>query len=246
MIGMYANQNKGQIPIGFSSDSPASGAANGVWYSNNYYLARWSGTQPSIRYVGLGLLVASNIMSSSPEEGQVFYCPSTNDNGPHAFKDPGQPNPYIDDMLNGNAPATGKCRAGYGCRASDPTRDNVPVNQRGVCWMSGTVESTPSDPYWPVNGWTDLATKVPMMNQARMKTRAIVTDVCANTRIKLAHVTGLNVLLADGSAKFVDQAYWGLNPVDGVTPLLKSLTVNTSSTPNSTMDVYWQRADDAP
>jgi hypothetical protein len=86
------------------------------------------------------------------------------------------------------------------------------------------------------------------MNLTRMKTRAILTDVCAATRLKLAHVKGINVLSADGSAKYVDQSYFGTDPANpgSTTPFLQVLAVNSVNTSNTTMDTFWKRADDAP
>src|SRR5215218_4471214 len=53
MVNMYANQNKGLMPIGFSDDTGT--VANARWYSVNYYIARWNSSVDDIRYVGLGL-----------------------------------------------------------------------------------------------------------------------------------------------------------------------------------------------
>jgi prepilin-type N-terminal cleavage/methylation domain-containing protein len=235
MVNMYANQNKGVIPIGHSNDT----GAPSVWYSVNYYIARWNTNPDDIRYVGLGLLIPANIIGSSPGEGEVFYCPSTNEDTFHAMKSSQGPNPYIDDLLAGN-PMNGKAtRISYGQRASDPTSDAA-QDHRGVCWLaSGAI-------YHPVNGWTDQTTRVGMMRLSRMKTRAILTDVAAATRLKLAHVKGINALAADGSARYIEETYMGTSPADNVTPLLKALTVNSGSTPNTTMDIFWQRVDDAP
>src|SRR4051812_1184201 len=177
MVNMYANQNKGLIPVGHSNDTGASS----VWYSVNYYVARWNTNPDDIRYVGLGLLFPANIISSSPGEGEVFYCPSTNEDTFHSMKSLQGPNPYIDDLLAGNPMAGKATRISYGQRASDPTSDAA-QDHRGVCWLaSGPI-------YYPVNGWTDQTTRVGMMRLSRMKTRAILTDVAAGTRLKLAHV----------------------------------------------------------
>jgi prepilin-type N-terminal cleavage/methylation domain-containing protein len=239
MLHMYANQNKQFIPIGFSDDTGT--AAQAKWYSVNYYIARWNTTPADMRYVGLGLLIASNVMSTSPDEGMVFYCPSVNDDTFHAMKSGQGPNPYIDDLLGGNPMAGKATRIAYGCRASDPSRDNVPVSDRGVCWMAGN-----GTPAHPVNGQTDVTKPVQMMKVSRLKTRTILVDVPANTRLKVAHVKGVNVLAADGSARYVEQSYLGFDPNNGDMPLLTSMAVNSVNTSNTTMDIFWQRLDDAP
>lgn len=240
---MYVNQNKGFLPIGYSADVDSANPTSNVWYSVNYYILRWNGSVGTERYVGLGLLIPGGQISSNGEEGQIFYCPSTNDDTVHAMRSPQGPNPYVDDFLFGNVPAStnGKgVRISYGARASDPTSD-LPPNQRGIMWRY-----LPTSPHYPVNGRTDGTMKVGMMRQARMKTRAILTDVAANTRVRVAHVKGINVLSADGSARYVDGGYLGDHPQFPGTPFLLAMTVNTGNTTNDTMDIFWQRLDDAP
>ena len=85
-----------------------------------------------------------------------------------------------------------------------------------------------------------------MMRMARMKTRAILTDVAANTRVRVAHVKGINALSADGSARYIDGAYLGDHPQFPGTPFLQAMTVNTGNTTNATMDTFWERIDLAP
>jgi type II secretory pathway pseudopilin PulG len=245
MVVMYANQNKGFIPIGYSADTdnasvPPAGPTSGQWYSVNYYILRWNGSPDTVRYVGLGMLIPGGQMSTNAEEGRIFYCPSTNDDTVHAMKSVQGPNPYVDDFLNNAVPATtvGKgVRISYGARASDPTSDLAP-NDRGVMWRY-----LPSSPAYPSNGWTNGGAKVGMMRQARMKTRAILTDVAANTRLRVAHVKGINALSADGSARYIDGAYLGDHPQFPNTPFLQAMTVNAGSTTNATMDTFWERVD---
>jgi len=244
MVNMYANTFNGLAPIGYSADTGVGPST--VWYSVNYYIYRWTGDVNTSRYVALGLLIPGGQISGSAEEGMLFYCPSVNDDTDHAMKSSKGPNPYVDDYVNGSpfglgAPSGKGVRIGYSTRASDPSRDNVPQNQRGVMFMY-----QPADPYYPVNGWNDSTTKGSMMKLAKLKTRAIVSDVPANTRLKVAHVKGFNVLSADGSARYIDNAYMGDDPLKPGVPFMSTYAVNSVNTPNTTTDIYWQRIDDAP
>ena len=249
LVTIYANQNKGLMPIGYSDD--AGGAANAK-YTVNYYMARWNSSVDNIRYVGLGLLYPANIITASPEEGQVFYCPSVNEDTVHAFKSTSNSgyNPWIDDFVGGSGTG-GKVRIAYGCRASDPTRDDVAQDRRGVMWFSGNAGVVPAPPttpapFYPVNGWTDASARVGMMRIGRMKTRAILCDVPADTRARVQHIKGLNILSADGSARYIDQSYLGDHPQFPGFSFLSRMTVNSASTNNTSMDEFWKRVDDAP
>jgi len=77
LVTMYANQNKGQIPIG------SSGKTGWVGPSEAFYFAYPEGT--NVRLVGLGLIYSEGLLGHSAQvggaqtdaaEGQVFYCPS--------------------------------------------------------------------------------------------------------------------------------------------------------------------------
>ena len=247
MVNMYANAFNGFIPIGYHADTGVGPSNN--WYSVNYYIYRWNGNADNSRYVSLGLLIPGGQISTSPDEGMIFYCPSVNDDTDHAMKSSKGPNPYLDDFLFGTVPATtvGKgVRIGYSTRASDPTRDDQPQNKRGVMFYNG---QNAADPFYPANGWAGsnpVTDKTQMMKLSKMKTRAIVSDVAANTRLKVAHVKGINVLSADGSARYLDGSYLGEDPQKPGVPLITTMTVNNSATPNTTTDIYWQRIDDAP
>ena len=254
MVNMYANLSKGQIPIGYSG----SATPNGTAYTNNYYLLRYNSAAPEkYRFCGLGLLHPAGLITSSEGEGPMFYCPSTNEDTDHTFKGSGSnPNPFIDDFIAGGAyamSADGKgCRAGYSCRSSDPSRTDKPQNQRGVQWTrpsDGPPAASPAlSPYAPVYGWGAMpagsTTGAPMMNIARMKTKAIVCDVLAATRVKVAHVKGINVLSADGSARYIELSYLGDDPATPGTSIIEAMKVNI--TPNDVVDTFWQRVDNAP
>jgi type II secretory pathway pseudopilin PulG len=246
MVNMYANTFGGYAPIGYMADTGV--GPNPNWYSVNYYIYRWTGDVNTSRYVSLGLLIPGGQISTSAEEGMIFYCPSVNEDTDHAMKSTKGPNPYVDDFVLGQLPAglpTGKgVRIGYSTRASDPSRTDVAQDRRGVMFLFGAT-----DPHFPVNGWAGSSfttDKSPMMKLSKLKTRGIVSDVAANTRLKVAHVKGINVLGADGSARYVEGSYLGNDPNKPGVPLLLSMTVNNNATPNSTTDLFWQRLDDAP
>jgi prepilin-type N-terminal cleavage/methylation domain-containing protein len=246
-VHMYANQSKDQIPIGYNT---AASGSHG--YLNNYWMLRYvTGANPEIRYCGLGLMYPAGLIAPSAVDGQIFYCPSTNEETDHAYKTTSpQPNPYLDDYLVNNAFAissSGKgCRLGYSCRSSDPTSPR-PDDERGVAWAAAGAAATMT--YGPINGWPApkavLTPPSQMMRASRMKTRGIVTDILIEGRYQVAHKTGICVLCADGSAKYVDLSYLGFAP-DNVTPLRQALAYATNSASNTLCDLYWQRLDDAP
>jgi prepilin-type N-terminal cleavage/methylation domain-containing protein/prepilin-type processing-associated H-X9-DG protein len=247
LVQMYANQSRQQIPIGYNT---ASSGTHG--YLNNYWLLRYaSGAFPKIRYSGLGLLYPAGLISPSAVSGEIFYCPSTAENTDHVYKGEGtNPNPYLDDFEQNNAFAMSAdnkgCRLGYACRSSDPTRTDLAQEQRGVAWIA----SGASPIYGPVNGWSSEpvltpASRTRMMRVTTMKVRGIVTDILIEGRYQVAHNKGINVLLADGSAKYIDLKYLG-NGSDGVTPLYQQLVYSTGTASNYLCDTYWDRVDAAP
>ena len=247
LVTMYANRANGQLPIGYNVASSGSGQS----YLNNFWLCRFSsGQTPNLRFCGLGLLYPAGLIADSAAEGPIFYCPSINDDTDHAFKGSASfPNPFIDDFIQVNAyamTADGKgCRSGYSCRSSDPTQTDLPVNERGISWAAPGAQ-----PWYPLNGVTGKPAK--QMRANRMKTMAIVADIIAEAGsapesrgTAVTHKTGINVLSADGSARFIDLSYLGY-AADGVTPLYKTLKYTTSTSINPTVDLYWANIDKAP
>jgi prepilin-type N-terminal cleavage/methylation domain-containing protein len=248
MINMYANAYKGNIPIGYSGGASGSGSMG-----SNYYMARANSN--GVRFVGLGLLFPAGLIKESIGEGPLFYCPSTNAETDHSFNT--DDNPWIDTVI-----ATGKdaTRAAYSCRSSDPTSDR-PVGQRGIMWGTAPGFAFLPQPDAPCNGEASNNPKMPalMMKLARMKTRAIVSDLNIATRVKVAHVRGLNVLSADGSARYIDLKYIGYSPagtvadpehytgpVDTTKWLQDDMTVASSDQKNRIIELWWARVDAAP
>src|SRR5688572_31738093 len=115
------------------------------------------------------------------------------------------------------------CRSAYSCRSSDPTALHKPQDERGVAWIAaGTSAIVSPSNFIPVNGWPGAKALFParMMRIERMKTRAIVADIIAEANtsvgetrgVQVTHVRGINVLSADGSARYIDVRYLGLAP----------------------------------
>ena len=242
MVHMYANQNKGQIPIGVSSSTVRFSS-----YSANYFLARKDGdTGNTIRFVALGLLYPANVVGRATgatpwgndlSDGEVFYCPSTIEDSLHGYRT--SQNPWISEILTAGVGAS--TNMSYIARATDPTSP-LPDGQRGVCW-------TDAGPWHPIN---EDEQKAKMMTIGRLKTRAIVTDVPFRTRIRLAHEKGVNILSADGSARYVHRDLIGDEEIPPAVPdsadgdLIHNLTVSASAAANAEMELYWDRCDKAP
>jgi prepilin-type N-terminal cleavage/methylation domain-containing protein len=239
LVNMYANVFRGQIPIGYSG-----AVKSGTNYTENYWLLKYDFTgNPQYRFVGLGLLYPAGFITTSAPEGPLFYCPSVNDDTDHSFKGSGTlQNPFLDDFVFGNFDPTavdGKgCRSGYGCRPSNPALD-VNATLRGVMWLNPKTNGT----FAPTHGWADILPTT-MMNISKMKSRAIVTDVALATRVRVAHVKGINVLSADGSARYLDLKYVGYDPGNPNVPFIDIM--KASITPNATVDEFWKRVDEAP
>jgi prepilin-type N-terminal cleavage/methylation domain-containing protein len=248
LITMYANQSKGQIPIGVSTSTTT------VSYTSNYFLARKE-SATTVRFVALGLLYPAGLLGrqggatgsgveSDVSEGLVFYCPSTLEDSEHGYNTP--ENPWIDRILT--AGVGGSTNSSYISRATDPT-SLKPAGEQAVCWRdSGTFE--PVNELLKTQGEAKAKTK--MMNISRLKSRAILTDIPFRTRIKLAHVDGVNVLSADGSARYVLRGLIGEDEIAPAAPnpsngdLIYNLTVSTTAAKQALMQLYWDRCDSAP
>ena len=211
MLRNYAVYNNDQVPLGYS------GAVSGTTaYGNNYFLSRLTpgGGAPDpdppkkVRYIGLGLLIKANLVKEG--EGRVFFCPSCNDNF-HAYDTPN--NPYT--------PSTANCRASYSCRPAINTDPKNAAHQpEQIVFWSTQGSFRPARPSWPSlnvdNTEPQKATSATeMFKLAKLKSRAIVSDInsidstaSANTkdRILTIHAKGLNVLYANGAAKWIQKS----------------------------------------
>jgi type II secretory pathway pseudopilin PulG len=203
-LQMYANQYKDEVTLSYSSGG---GAGNGVASGANYWLTRTASAAAKdpdtnrVRFFGLGFLLKTRIIKEG--SGGVFYCKSSSD----AHHTQGS-------AFNPWRPFEVGARASYSNRASINTRpdDQSHPPEQMVCYTtSGFFE--PFRPSWP--GMT-VGTREPtkLFKLSKMKNRAIVSDintfepaggVAAGDRILTVHAKGLNVLYANGAAKWVNR-----------------------------------------
>jgi prepilin-type N-terminal cleavage/methylation domain-containing protein len=210
MLVIYANGNKDKIPLGFSG-SPANGS---IQAGSVHFLSRGTTSSANAepdqapnyrsRLVGLGLLFRTQILKEG--SGQVMYCPSSNEDFYFSYNTP----------TNRWPPSAGQTRTSYFCRGqvnSNPL-DPAHVPEISVSWQpSGTWH--PIRPDWTPSGATvsDTGQVAEMFRMSKMKNKAIVSDINsvdpntpAKDRVSNIHKTGLNVLYANGAAKWVPRS----------------------------------------
>jgi prepilin-type N-terminal cleavage/methylation domain-containing protein len=177
MLVMYSLNHKDMVPLGYraTGSSPASALKQ-----NNYFITNRSTTpEPgtvNARYCALGLLYGAGLVKEG--EGQAFYCPSYTDFN-HQFNQPSNPWP--------------------------PT--NVPTSEVGI---RTTYSVRPLDVIWTSEGalypQKKAGGEAPFPKLSRLKNEAIVADIISSaTRLTIAHVKGVNVLYANGAAKWVNK-----------------------------------------
>ncbi|MEO6435644.1 MAG: type II secretion system protein [Tepidisphaeraceae bacterium] len=215
MMKIYEVSNKGAVPIGVGASS-----AGAIAHANNYFLGRTTAVDPhpgtNIRYVGIGFLFAANIMKEG--EGKVFYCPvfefdtnhgynvGTNPWPPSRVPYPGTgPRAAISQRPIGPFVSTGggvmttsygwSAGGSWGCWAQNRT-----YNAAGAAGLS--AQPTASD---ATTIETPIRQNVPYPKLAKYKSSAILSDInSSDTRLRIAHKKGINVLYANGGAKYVD------------------------------------------
>jgi len=212
LLVMYANLNGDRVPLGWSSTVPngAPGAAQGS--GNNHFLSRTNTTSGELdqnpkksRYVGLGLLIRAGILKEG--SAKMMYCPSIVGDFFFAYDVPSNQWP----------PSNGQTRIPYLVR---PSINSEPLNpshqpEQMVIWaVAGSWH--PLKPNWPLlqvqNPDNDQSFRTEMFRLAKLKNRAIVSDLntvdpqTAQGRDRIVHKKGLNVLYANGAAKWVDRS----------------------------------------
>ena len=209
MLHMYANLNRGKVPLGFNGPVGGSNA-----YGNVNFLSRAASSAanaepgqvpPKSRLVGLGILFRANILKEG--EGRIMHCPSVGQQDLYySFNTPNNPWP----------PSAGLSRTPYSCR---PTINSNPADpthppEVAVCWLT-TGSWHPAKVAWGpgvsvVDPGANGANAAQMFTLARLKNRAMVCDI--NTvdpnaampdRVNTVHKKGINVLYATGAGKWV-------------------------------------------
>ena len=208
MLVMYGNANKDMVPLGYSGKGASGGDTNWT-QSNNYHVSRLAlpaladgdtqGDPPQpgkVRYVGLGLLFKSGILREG--SGQVLFCPSWQMDHDFSYDVPRNPWP----------PSSNTTRSNYSVRSStnntDPRSGNFATD--AVYWLEGnTADELPTFPVKMVAGKPVTPyTSQPMFRLSKLKSRAIISDINhQSVRFDRAHKQGVNVLYANGGAKWV-------------------------------------------
>jgi prepilin-type N-terminal cleavage/methylation domain-containing protein len=232
MLHMYANLNRGKVPLGFSGTVGGSNS-----YGNTHWLARATSSSasaeqdqnpPKSRLVALGLLFRANILKVG--EGRIMYCPSLAAND-FLFG--------FNTSSNQWPPTNGNTRTPYLAR---PTLNTDPMNQAHVpeitvCWLNtgswypakvawgpGISVVNPDSPTGPPG-----ALAAEMFTLQKLRNRAMVSDLntvdpttVPNDRLLIAHKKGINVVYATGAAKWV--------PRDAINDQLQHY-INTKTSP---------------
>jgi prepilin-type N-terminal cleavage/methylation domain-containing protein len=211
MLRMYEITYKGAAIIG----TGASADGGTIIKQNNYFVSRRvTSGNPSpgtnVRFTGVGLLFPANIIRTG--EGKIFYCPSYEGDTNHGFNVSSNPWPPT------NVPTTESgCRMSFSQRPIGPVESlNGKFRTTSYNWAAGGADATswgcytqPCD-YSGVGVFTGptYGAKVPNAPYAKLakyKSAAILSDVnSSQTRVVVAHKKGINVLYANGGAKFVD------------------------------------------
>jgi hypothetical protein len=150
--------------------------------------------------------MAANLIKEG--EGTAFYCPSFTDTN-HQYNVPTNPWP--------------------------PT--TIAANQKGVrCTYSNRpfqIFWTGDGPFYPQKEGGAVAS---MPKYSQLKNLAILSDITSSaTRIPIAHVKGVNVLYANGSAHWVDKGV-----IDDELEALKGKFIYAM---NQTLDELWGKLD---
>lgn len=189
---IYANLNHDQITLGGLKNVEQENYD--LWISGS--VKQWAMWGP---------LYNSGLMKAP----KVFYCPSETSN---YYDYDAVDNPYKPGLGPPDCPS--RVRLGYGLRTftfdvlpgknpNDPDPATGAMAYRGVRWlMSGQPVFPPVDDNTTAREWS------PMPKLARMKHAAIVADIFSDAArgIDSRHKKGLNVLYADGSARWVDRS----------------------------------------
>jgi prepilin-type N-terminal cleavage/methylation domain-containing protein len=203
---LYANKYRDQVPLGCLATNKNGTAIE----QNNYFLSVASsvtlgdvnpdphGPQLNIRLISLGLLYADGLLKNS--SGRIFFCPSFTDIN-HQYDVPNNPwPPYSPPVLN----ITGV----RSCYSTRPSTNNTTLTSGTHATDEICYPRTSIDFFGASYAKNGAATGVSaMFRLSKLKNRAIVSDInSATDRLLVAHKKGINVLYANGSARWVDRA----------------------------------------
>ena len=199
-LNMYANANRQQVPLGYCHRDPAYAPGAMKAKQLNYHITVKS-TKPhpgtNVRYVGLGLLFPANIVKEA--SGRVFYCPSFDGDIFHSYN--GISNPWL--------PTTQDVRITYSSRPGLTEDYNNVLSDESVCWTATNAAAGPpgspaARPFEPQKTANETAAPAVMMKLNKLKNRAVVSDInSSETRSLTSHKGGINVLFANGAARWV-------------------------------------------
>jgi prepilin-type N-terminal cleavage/methylation domain-containing protein len=213
---MYEVAYKGAVPMGVGAAASGSAA-----HANNYFVGRTTATDPhpgtNIRWVGIGFIIPANIMKEG--EGKVLYCPVFDIDTNHGYnvqQNPWPPSkvtyttsgprmaisqrpigPFIQAPGGGLTTTTYAWSAGgtWGCWTALRTYDSA-----GAAGLAASPTTSA-----PTSVQAPKTQNAPYPKLAKYKSAAILSDInSSETRLRIAHKKGINVLYANGGAKFVD------------------------------------------
>ena len=178
MFHLYANANKQSISLGCRSNV----------YQDNYTI-RYTGAN---QYYSWGPYFKAGYL----KEPRFLYCPSSGADIFHEFN--GSSNPWKLDVATGDL--TSYTRAGYGIRP-------MAADGRPILWRSGAFFDdplvdggyNPGPPPTVANVWE------PYPKLDKFKGRALAADIFATKhRVNWRHKKGINLVYADGSARWYE------------------------------------------
>ncbi len=203
-LKIYEVTYKGASPLGFG----------GLEMQANYFVTRGGSAMPSIagttiRYVGLGLLFASNVAKEGTSGGKAFFCPSFQGDVNHDYGSESNPWPPSNPFYDGSSTPKHGCRLSYSQR---PITTAVPspgfpgrYDYYAVQYDKDTPNWPPKmDPRrWPTGTWGTASYTFPKL--AKLKNVAIISDINSGEgRLVIGHKKGMNVLYNTGAARFID------------------------------------------
>ena len=217
-LRIYSTEFKDALPIGYMGERQFSY----IMFHNNANDGSSGVTAPNITQ--MGFLAASRIVKSP----KAFFCPSESD---PTFMYNTAENQWVFDNPNHpywTSPGSGRhSRLGYNAR---------PL----ASWTPPSVATSYADLFTPLLDPTEAngsTTTKGYPRFSKQKNKAIMSDLISMPAdLKRLHKTGVNVLYANGGAKYVTQKEFITANTDANT--LKWLAVTAITTANGQNDVF--------